>query len=74
VGEDVVLVDLKTNQVYALNPTGSRVWELLGEYQDRDQVLAELRTEFEVEEPQLAREVDVLLDQLLGAGLLLRDV
>lgn len=73
-GEDVVLVDLQTNQVYALNPTGSRVWELLGEHQDREHVLAELCTEFEVEEPQLALEVDELLDQLLGAGLLLRDV
>jgi coenzyme PQQ synthesis protein D (PqqD) len=74
VGEDVVLVDLQTNQVYALNPTGSRVWELLGEHQDREHMLAELRTEFDVDEPQLTREVDELLDDLVGAGLLLRDV
>jgi hypothetical protein len=61
VGEEVVLVNLRTNQVFALNETGARFWELLAEGRSRDQIEQELLVEFQVESERLAQEIDELL-------------
>ena len=37
-GDDTVLVHLKTNRIFALNPTGARFWELLLEGMNRGEI------------------------------------
>lgn len=63
-GEDIVLVHLKTNHIYALNETGARFWELLAEGRARDEIERELLAEFEVEPEVLRAEIDGLLGEL----------
>ena len=70
---EIVLVHLRTNRIYSLNRTGARVWELLGEGQDRAEMLAQLEREFEVTRDDLEREVDSLLEGLAAEGLASRD-
>lgn len=65
-----VLVHLATNQIFELNETGTRVWELLGHGLDVDTIVRHLIDEFEVEEVRAADEVKNLLVQLETAGLL----
>jgi Coenzyme PQQ synthesis protein D (PqqD) len=74
VGDDVLLVHLETNQVYTLNRTGGRIWELLVQHGDRDQVVRELREEFDVVEAELTSEVDELIARLIEGGLLVASV
>jgi Coenzyme PQQ synthesis protein D (PqqD) len=64
VGEDVVLVHLKTNQIYALNETGARFWELLVEGRSRDKIERALREEFDVAPEPLRRDIDALITDL----------
>jgi len=66
-----VLVHIPTNRIFELNETGSRVWEMIGENLNADQIVRRLVDEFEVEEAQAAGEVTELLTRLRDEGLLL---
>jgi len=63
-GDAAVLVDLATNQVFELNHTASRIWELLEHERDRDSIVEALLEEFEIDRAQLEIEVDDLLSRL----------
>lgn len=69
VGDEVVLVHLKTNQIFALNPTGARFWELLAGGGARPEIEAALLDEFDVDAVQLAAEIDGLLAALAREGI-----
>jgi hypothetical protein len=69
VGEEVVVVNLKTNRIYSLNRTGARLWELISAGHDRAAVETALIEEFDVEESELRRQVAAGLEQLAKAGL-----
>jgi hypothetical protein len=66
-----VLVHIPTNRIFELNETGSRVWEMIGESLNPDQIVQRLADEFDVEEAQVADEVNELLTRLRNEGLLL---
>ena len=69
-GERMVLVHLDTNQVYELNSTGARVWELLEAGAQDNEILDRLTEEFEVELEELRQDIDDLLKELKSAGLI----
>jgi hypothetical protein len=71
VGEEAVLVNLKTNRIYSLNHTGARFWELFSAGHDREATEAALLSEFEVEEDELRKEVSNVLEELAKEGLIL---
>jgi len=64
VGGEVVLVHLQTNQIFALNETGARFWELFEQRKTRPEIEAALTAEFDVSDDQVAREIDELLEAL----------
>jgi Coenzyme PQQ synthesis protein D (PqqD) len=68
-GDEVVLVNLKTNRIFELNRTGGRFWDLLHEDGNRDQIEARLREEFDVGEERLTAEVDALIASLAAEDL-----
>jgi hypothetical protein len=72
-GEEMVLVHLETNQIYELNRTAARLWELAGAGCRRDALERQLLSEFAVGEAELAQEVDALLTALVAARLITID-
>lgn len=72
VQDEIVLVHLKTNQIYALNATAARAWELLGEGHERDAIAERLQREFDAVPDELQHEIDQLLSSLTDAGLVVR--
>jgi hypothetical protein len=66
---EVVVVHLRTNRIYALNPTGARLWQLLASGCDRAELERLLLAEFDVDPAQLSREVGDLLASLAAEGL-----
>jgi hypothetical protein len=72
VQDEVVLVNLRTNEIYTLNKTAARAWELLAEGGDRSSIEATLAAEFSVDEPVVGGELDTLLDELLAKELIQR--
>jgi hypothetical protein len=71
--DEVVLVNLQTNRIFALNATGARFWELLQTGVDRAEIERQLLGEFEVDASTLAREVDALLRALADEDLVVYD-
>ncbi len=70
VSGEMVLMHLDTEQYFGLDAVGRRIWELLGEHGDTEQVLATLMAEYEVTESRLRADLQRLLGELLEAGLL----
>jgi Coenzyme PQQ synthesis protein D (PqqD) len=65
-----VLVHIPTNRIFELNETGSRIWEMIGEGRDVDQIVRHLVNEFDIEEARAADEAKQLLVRLKNEGLL----
>jgi hypothetical protein len=66
----MVLVHLSTNQIFELNHTGARVWELLLDGISGDALVDRLTVEFEVDPSTLRTEIQALLSDLVEEGLI----
>jgi len=64
VGDEIVLINLQSDEMYSLNRTGARAWELLGEGHDSETIEATLSDEFGIDRAEAQRELDTLLDDL----------
>jgi hypothetical protein len=70
VGDGGVLVDLRTNAIFELNDTGMRVWELIVEGLNLDEMAARLTEEFDVTAGDGLAACRELVDALRAEGLL----
>jgi hypothetical protein len=66
----MVLLNLNTGQYHGLNPTGGRMFEVIGEYNDFDQSAAALATEFGRPLETVRTDLRELCESLLERGLL----
>jgi len=69
-GDVLVIVSLRTNQIYELNATGSRIWEMCAAGRSRDEVVATLASEFDKDPAEIAAGFDVLEADLRNAELI----
>ncbi len=67
---EAVLLDLKSQRYFGLDPVATRIWQLLDEQRQTDRVLRAMLDEFEVEEAQLRKDLDGFLRELTDAGLI----
>jgi hypothetical protein len=72
VGDEIVLVDLKTDRIYSLNRTAARIWELVCADCDRAEVERLMLEEFDVTPAELAEAIDDLVTEMTEGGLLVR--
>lgn len=63
-GDEVVLVHLKTNRIFSLSPTGARFWELLAAGRGRSEIEATLLQEYDVTPEAVSAEIDSLVGML----------
>jgi hypothetical protein len=68
--EGGVLVDLATNQIFELNDTAARIWELLNEPVETAAVASRLCGEFDIDLDLAAEQVARLVHELESEGLL----
>ena len=64
-----VLLDLRSEKYFGLNPVGTRVWQLLNERKSMGNMLDILHSEYAVNRKQLEKDVGDLLERMLQAGL-----
>lgn len=69
VGEEVVLVHMARNEIFTLNRTGARLWELLREGRTRSAAVEQLKTEFDASAETVEREADDFMALLEREGL-----
>jgi hypothetical protein len=67
-----VLVQLQSDQIYVLNRTAARIWDLLAAGCGRAEIERCLLAEFEVTEDVLAAQIDQLLTSLEDQRLIYR--
>jgi len=70
IGEEVLLVHLGRSEIFSLNSTAGRLWELVSQGDSLTAAAARLAAEYEVDEAQLRTEVDTLVTRFTEEGLL----
>lgn len=69
---ETVLLNLQTGQYHGLNPTGGRMFEVIGECGDSELAAARLAGEFDQPLRTIAEDLDELCTGLISRGLLER--
>ena len=67
---ETVLLDLKSESYFGLDEVGTRIWQLLNEGSDLRSVFDTLLNEYEVDEKQLEKDLDELLNKLIDEELI----
>lgn len=70
VGEESVLLDLKTETYFGLDSVGTRMWEVLTKAPSVDAAYRELLEGYEVDPNRLRQDMEDLIEKLMHKGLL----
>jgi hypothetical protein len=68
VGDDLVMMSAKEGNYIGLNEVGSRIWELIEEPCEIDDLCAQLESEFQVSRETCVAEVQSFLKELESHG------
>ena len=69
-GDDILLLHLRTNRFYELNNTAARIWELITAGSDLEHTVGQLASEFNVEPDVLMPAVESALSSMTKENLL----
>ena len=69
-GEEAVLLNLRTGVYFRLNDTGTRIWQLIEAGERPAEVVETMAREYEVDRESARRDVDRLVDELTRRQLL----
>ena len=73
IGGESVLLDLESEQYFGLNRVGTRIWQLLSEGMQLEDLVQQLLTEFDAPEDKLRSDIKSLMVDLLDSGLIKTD-
>lgn len=71
VSGETVLLDLESENYYGLDEVGTRIWQLIKETNDLQAIYQTLLAEYEVKEERLQQDLDTLLAEISGLGLVI---
>ena len=66
---EAVLLDLASGTYFGLDEVGTRIWQLLGEHGSDEPVVAALLDEYDIDEARIRSDLDRLVGELHGKGL-----
>ena len=69
VSGETVLLDLESENYFGLDEIGTRIWQLIDETNDLHAIYDTLLQEYEVEEKRLHHDLEALLGEISGLGL-----
>ncbi|MBP6682769.1 MAG: PqqD family protein [Halioglobus sp.] len=69
VSGETVLLDLQSENYFGLDEVGTRIWQLIKETNDLQAIFATLLAEYDVSEERLRQDLDTLLGEISGLGL-----
>lgn len=73
VSGEIVILDLKSESYFGLDEVGARIWKLIEEHGELQQVFDVMLEEYEVEPDQLEVDINNLLAELSKSGLVTYD-
>lgn len=72
-GDELVLIHMKTDRMFVLNGTGARVWELLSSGLDLEEIQRRVLQEFEATEAEIAADIQEFIALLRSEQLISAD-
>jgi hypothetical protein len=69
-GDDILLLHVRTNRFYELNNTAARVWELISTGSDLEHTVVQLASEFNAEAAVLMPAVEAVITSMTRENLL----
>ena len=69
VNGETVILDLKSESYFGLDEVGTRIWQLLQEHGEVRKTFDIMLEEFDVDQNQLEKDMNALLDELIKSGL-----
>ncbi len=69
VSGETVLLDLESENYFGLDEIGTRIWQLIKESGDLQAIYNTLLAEYEVDEERLHTDLEALLEEIAGLGL-----
>ncbi len=73
VRDETVLLNLESEEYFGLDPIGTRMWQVIEETGDPEEVIRRLLGAYDVEESVLRQDLADLIERLEKAGLLSSD-
>lgn len=70
VSGETVLLDLESENYFGLDEVGTRIWQLIKETNDLKAIYDTLLSEYDVQEERLQQDLDTLLSEISGLGLI----
>jgi len=70
VSGETVLLDLESEHYFGLDEVGTRIWQLAKETDDLNAIYQTLLAEYDVSEERLQQDLDNLLAEISGLGLI----
>jgi hypothetical protein len=70
VSGETVLLDLESENYFGLDEVGTRIWQLIKETNDLQAIFQTLLAEYDVSEDRLQQDLDNLLGEIAGLGLI----
>ena len=74
VADELVLLDLATEQYFALNEVGTRMWVLLSQGHTVESAASSLLQEFDVAPHNLQTDIDWFVSRIVDLGLVTRSL
>ena len=70
IDEEVILMSIEADSYFGLDPIASRIWELLEQPLSVEELVEKLMEEYEVDADTCQQDVQALLEDMQGRGLI----
>ncbi len=71
IGDEVAILNSSTGTYFGLDAVGSRIWCLIAQKLSPEQIVATLLAEYEVDEAEVRRDLDELIEKLSQRALIM---
>lgn len=68
---ELVILNIKTGKYYTLSGAGTRIWELLQEHNETDEIFQILKEEYNVDPSILSQDFSKLISNFMNAKLVM---
>jgi hypothetical protein len=67
---ETILLDIRGERYFKLDPVGTRIWQLLGAHGEREPAIAAILDQYNIDEATVRRDLDALILRLTKLGLI----
>lgn len=69
-GDEKIILNMKTGEYYGMNPVGAHIWDFIQESRTLDEITAALMEKYGIDQERCEHDVITLLKELSEVGLI----